>query len=138
MSRPAGFWRRLAAALLDYMAINVIGFVVGFWFGAAYTSITGSRPEADVWGVVIGVVCALGYFTAMEGSRAQATLGKLVLGVMVTTMDGGRLPLPQAAGRQLAKLLSALTLGGGFLMAGFTRRKRALHDLMAESQVVFR
>jgi uncharacterized RDD family membrane protein YckC len=71
------------------------------------------------------------YFTLLESSAWQATLGKRTLGLYVTDAEGHRLTFGRAAGRNLAKYLSGLILGIGYLMAGFTRRKQALHDLIA-------
>lgn len=77
-------------------------------------------------------VALLVYWTVMESSRWQASFGKLAMGIKVTDALGGRLSLPRAAGRNVLKLLSALVLMIGFLMAGWTRRKQALHDMIAE------
>ena len=44
----------------------------------------------------------------------------------------------QALGRSLAKILSALTLFIGYIMAAFTKRKQALHDKIASTLVVKR
>ena len=49
---------------------------------------------------------------------------------------GRRISILKANARYWAKILSVLTLGVGFLMAGFTRRKQALHDFVAGTLVV--
>ena len=72
----------------------------------------------------------------MESSAKQATVGKMALGIIVTDLDGRRIGFGRATGRYFAKILSALTLGIGFLMAGFTERKQALHDMVASCLVV--
>lgn len=76
------------------------------------------------------------YLIAMEGSRHQATLGKLALGLRVVDMEGRRLTYLHAAGRNVSKLLSVFTLFIGFMMAGWTNRKQALHDITAGCLVV--
>ena len=75
------------------------------------------------------------YVTLMEASRWQATLGKMVLGIKVTDQSGNRLSLPRAFARNGLKVLSVLTLMIGFMMAGWTRRKQALHDKMTDCYV---
>jgi uncharacterized RDD family membrane protein YckC len=72
----------------------------------------------------------------MESSAKQATVGKMALGIIVTDLDGRRIGFGRATGRYFAKILSALTLGIGFLMAGFTERKQALHDMVASCLVI--
>jgi uncharacterized RDD family membrane protein YckC len=76
------------------------------------------------------------YWAAMESSRYQASFGKMIFGIQVVGRDGARLSLPTAIGRNLLKLLSALILFVGFMMAGWTRRKQALHDKIMNCFVV--
>lgn len=78
------------------------------------------------------------YFAVLESSRLQATLGKLALGIRVTDLSGGRVTFFRATGRFLGKILSAQTLLLGYVMALFTKRRQALHDLMAGTLVVNR
>jgi hypothetical protein len=76
------------------------------------------------------------YLIVMEGSRHQASLGKLALGLKVVDMDGQRLTFLRAAGRNVSKLLSVFTLFIGFMMAGWTNKKQALHDMVAQCLVI--
>ncbi|MGI8638732.1 MAG: RDD family protein [Pyrinomonadaceae bacterium] len=76
------------------------------------------------------------YFTLLESSRWQATLGKLILGIKVTDLSGGRISFARATGRFFGKILSGQVLLIGYLMAAFTERKQALHDLLAGTLVV--
>ena len=76
------------------------------------------------------------YWAAMESSRYQASFGKMIFGMQVVDRDGKRLSLPIAIGRNLLKILSAIILFIGFMMAGWTRRKQALHDKIMNCFVV--
>jgi uncharacterized RDD family membrane protein YckC len=76
------------------------------------------------------------YFALMESSGWQATVGKKMIGLKVTTLDGQRIGFGRATGRYFGKIVSALILGIGFLMAGWTERKQALHDMMAGTLVI--
>jgi uncharacterized RDD family membrane protein YckC len=76
------------------------------------------------------------YFSLMESSAYQATLGKRLVGIMVTDLSGQRIGFGRATARFFAKYLSQLILYIGFFMAGFTQRKQALHDLIASTLVV--
>jgi uncharacterized RDD family membrane protein YckC len=76
------------------------------------------------------------YFPVLECSSLQATPGKLALGIKVTDMQGNRIGFGRALGRNLAKIISAIILYIGFIMAGFTQKKQALHDMIAGCLVV--
>lgn len=76
------------------------------------------------------------YWILMESSRYQGSIGKMCMGVRVINKRGGRVTIPNAIGRNLAKILSFIPLLGGFLMAAFTRKKQALHDILADCFVV--
>ena len=80
------------------------------------------------------------YELAVKARRraSEATPGKLAVGICVTDLEGQRISFPRALGRTLGKLLSVLFFGLGFLMAGWTARKQALHDLLAGTLVVQR
>jgi uncharacterized RDD family membrane protein YckC len=71
------------------------------------------------------------YYAALESSSWQATLGKKILGLRVTDLAGNRISFARASGRFFGMILSSMILGIGFLMAGFTARKQALHDILA-------
>ena len=72
----------------------------------------------------------------MQSSSRQATLGKMALGIKVTSLDGERISFLRATGRYFATILSSLLLMIGYIMAAFTQRKQALHDMIASTLVV--
>ena len=76
------------------------------------------------------------YFTLLESSLKQATLGKLALGIIVTDLNIKRISFGIANGRYWGKIVSAIILLIGFIMAGLTKKKQALHDIMAGTLVV--
>ncbi len=78
------------------------------------------------------------YWILMESSRWQASVGKLALGMKVTDEQGLRLSFVRALGRNLLKILSCATLMIGFMMAGWTQKKQALHDKIADCLVTVR
>ena len=75
------------------------------------------------------------YEAAMENSSKQATLGKMALGLKVTDLEGRRISFARATGRHFAKIISKMILLIGYIMAGFTQRKQALHDMIAGTLV---
>ncbi len=121
----AGFLRRFTAWLVDCVVLYIPLTVV---------------PVALIDGPVPGWLADLGlwsvYKIGLESSRLQATLGKKALGIKVTDLEGNRLTLGRAATRCFASVVSAIIAGIGFLMAAFTPRTQALHDMMAGTLVV--
>jgi uncharacterized RDD family membrane protein YckC len=99
--------------------------------------------EALIWMVIILfilVICSIViswlYFALMESSTRQATLGKMALGIIVSDMNGQRISFARATGRHFTKIISGVILVIGFIMAGFTAKKQALHDMIAGCVVV--
>lgn len=138
----AGFWRRYVALLVDQFALTIplliVVVAVGFSLG-----LFDSREPAGVLALqgmfyLAYYIAALFYYSLQESSVHQATLGKRALGIKVTDLHGARLTFPKAAARWVAASLSYLTLYVGFIMAAFTRRKQALHDMVASTLVVDR
>lgn len=84
----------------------------------------------------IVLVVLMLYWILADASRYQGSLGKRLLGLKVVGGKGERLNLATAAGRNLLKILSAVLLLVGFMMAGWTKRKQALHDMITGSFVV--
>jgi uncharacterized RDD family membrane protein YckC len=76
------------------------------------------------------------YWALMEGSRYQASIGKMAMGVRVTDHAGQRLTFLRAFARNVSKFLSAFTFLIGFMMAGWTSKKQGLHDMVARCYVV--
>ena len=86
--------------------------------------------------IVIITVASWLYFALMESSNKQATVGKMALSIKVTDINGNRLTFGRATGRYFGKILSGMILYIGFIMAGFTEKKQALHDMIAGCLVV--
>jgi uncharacterized RDD family membrane protein YckC len=139
----AGFWLRLVAAVLDMLAMVMpFGFVfLPFMVGIKLVNARKGYDPAVMFLMASPLVLIVGtwlYFAVMESSPWQATLGKKMLGLYVTDLHRQRLTLGRATGRTLAKYLSVMTVGIGYLLCGFTERKQALHDVVARCLVLRR
>ena len=137
-----GFWIRVAAYLIDSIVLAIGGGIIGGILGGVIGVLMASSGSSDQIAVVsglignaIGIVINWLYFAILESSVWQATLGKKALGLVVTDIDGRRIGFGRATGRHFAKMVSAIILGIGFMMAGWTERKQGLHDLMAGTLV---
>jgi uncharacterized RDD family membrane protein YckC len=141
--RYGGFWIRFVAAIIDGIIVQVIvlplSFLTGGVIGFAGAMGGHSRSGIPFIGGAIGFVIGLGgtwlYEAFMLSSTRQATLGKMIFGMKVTDLSGNRISFARASGRYFAKWLSAFTLLIGYIIAGFTERKQALHDMLAGTLV---
>ena len=139
-----GFWIRVVAAIIDAIILRVVVAPISMIFGGV--GLAGSMmgrvphiPLALLGGGVTLIFLFFGswlYEAFMESSSYQATLGKMILGMKVTDLNGNRISFERATGRHFAKWLSAMILGIGYIMVGFTERKQGLHDLLAGTLVL--
>ena len=130
----AGFWRRLLAYLIDATVLSGVYFAI---YAAAHVL---TPDNVDVLSNVAPVCGAIGwaYYVICESSPARGTLGKIALGLHVADVHGDPITFWRAVRRNAFKLLSTLVLGIGWLMAAFTPRKQALHDVLAGTLVLRR
>jgi uncharacterized RDD family membrane protein YckC len=155
-----GFWERVGAYLIDGMILGIpfgiVMVILVFMFGgfgvmmrriatqpqqppdpqAAMALIAPMFMLFFIWMAVFMILQWL-YFAGMESSPRQATFGKSIMSLQVTNTDGQRLSFGHATGRFFAKIVSGMVpLAIGFIMAAFTARKQALHDLIAGTLVL--
>ncbi|MEA1988481.1 MAG: RDD family protein [Pseudomonadota bacterium] len=141
-----GFWKRLAAYILDWIILTIISIIILFVFSAAFGSLFGAKlfeegNETALFGLTLGVdfltfAIAWLYYAGMESSSKQATFGKLALGMKVTRLNGERISFLRASARFFSKILSLLLFFIGFIMIAFTEKKQGLHDMIAGVVVV--
>lgn len=142
-ARYGGFWIRFLAAIIDAIIIEAVvipvAFIGGGVMGVAGAASGMAREGVSILGgaigFAVGVVASWLYEAFMESSRHQATLGKMIFGMKVTDLAGNRISFERASGRHFAKYLSGLILLIGYIMAGFSDRKQALHDMVAGTLV---
>ena len=153
----AGFWLRFVALIIDGIIVGVVyAFVVtpifavlGFGFASAAEGLesgTFSDEEAiGMFGMLTGIIMTVSlvvqvlyilYFSIMESSKYQGTVGKLAVGIKVTNVNGERVSFGTALVRNLGKIISQIILYIGFLMAAFTEKKQGLHDIIASTLVL--
>jgi uncharacterized RDD family membrane protein YckC len=152
----AGFWLRVVAYLIDSVVISLafMALFIPFAIVTGLTAVLGNiHPGEDPRevGAVLGGTFFLGLFTVvslaflggwlyhakMESSSWQATLGKKALNLRVTDLYGAPVSFSRATGRHFGKLITGLIpLGVGFMLAGLTERRQALHDMLASCLVL--
>jgi uncharacterized RDD family membrane protein YckC len=128
----AGFWRRFAAALIDSVLLGIGFFVltlVFFFFHEMGATVVRWLVQPS-W-----LAGAWLYYALMESSDKQGTFGKMALTLRVTDLHGSRVTFGRATGRYFGKFISGLPFGIGYMMAGWTSKKQALHDHIAGTLV---
>ena len=143
----AGFWIRFVAYLIDtFVALAVIGpiFVMFFAPAEGFSSLAGDTDAMLLYytslgglGLANNIMHVL-YFSLMESSKYQATLGKMAVGIVVVGEDGNKISFGRAIGRYFSKIISGIILMIGYIMAGLDSRKQALHDKIASTFVVYK
>ncbi|MBE9178168.1 RDD family protein [Oculatella sp. LEGE 06141] len=134
--RYANFWTRFAASLIDGIILYILGAIAGFMIGFVYGLTTGTSEGAALLGGIAGLLVGWLYYALMESSPQQATLGKQAMGIVVTDENGDRISFGKATGRHFGKFISSIILLIGYIMAAFTEKRQALHDMMAGTLVV--
>ncbi|MCF8379106.1 MAG: RDD family protein [Bacteroidales bacterium] len=149
----AGFWWRFLSHLIDQLIISaamsiIILPLLGI-FGVSLYGLSESGYDMEDPKVILGPLFLLYfvvivfsitanwlYYAFMESSKNQGTIGKMVLKIKVTDYNYNRISFARATGRYFGKIISGLILYIGYIMAGFTDKKQALHDIIAGCYVI--
>jgi uncharacterized RDD family membrane protein YckC len=151
----AGFWLRFVAVIIDGIILGAIQFIaimpilgiMGIGVAENMENFD-SADQAEAMSMMGSIMAMAGiaqivflaiqtlYYSLMESSSYQASVGKMVLGLKVTDINGNKLDFTKALVRNLCKIISSMILLIGYLMAAFTEKKQALHDMIANTLVV--
>ena len=126
----AGFWHRFLAGIIDLIILYVGTFVVSLLlssFSSDLAIIIFAGANA------FGFIISLFYYVLFQSSSKQATPGMMALGIKIYDNNLQRVGFWRLLLRYFATILSNLTLGIGFFMIGWTKRKQGLHDLIAKT-----
>ncbi|NQW26656.1 MAG: RDD family protein [Flammeovirgaceae bacterium] len=153
----ANFWIRSLAYLLDTFVLQFLQTIVIIPFVASLGIPFVDTPfDIEAYGAVddtfiidftewvvqakpiilAGFITQTLYFSLLESSHFQASLGKMALGIKVINKQGDRLTFLAALIRNAGKFLSGTLLMGGYIMAAFTGKKQALHDIIAGAYLI--
>lgn len=139
----AGFWARLAAYLIDLVLAGVIHLAVRLTLALSFTVFQGenlldltflfqySIKDALLYAVGAAYFILCTYFLG-------ATVGKMALNLRVVSSNGGRPAFFDVLYREtIGRFLAGFVLGIGYIMAGFTQEKKGLHDILADTRVIY-
>jgi uncharacterized RDD family membrane protein YckC len=151
----AGFWLRVGAWVIDYILITVPTTILAFSLGLRDAASTLMRTvETDGMTAMVAyaeasrpyglatLLIGFAYYAVFEASKWQATPGKLAVGIRVTDLNGQRVSLGRAAGRNLIRLGTLVPVIGLFLplvfyvTSAFSERKQGVHDMLANTYVL--
>jgi len=157
----AGFWIRFGAWVIDSIIIGIPLLILSNVIFALFVnsmeipeellmdpasvdtlsdaemlSIIGPMMAAFFGTMGICLLISLFYYSLLHSSKWQATIGKKLLGLKVTDKNGNRLSFWRSLGRYVVSSLLSGILLIGFILAAFTEKKQALHDLIVGSLVV--
>jgi len=157
----AGFWLRVAASLIDGLILTIPSGIAGFgiiMMMGGFAALAAKFPQIQdpnqltanlpaLVSALLGLIFLLFavttiiqwlYFAMMESSSKQGTIGKIILNVYVTDMNGQRISFGRASGRFFTKVGMGFVPFGfvGYILAGFTDRKQALEDFVASTLVM--
>ena len=140
----AGFWLRAVAFMIDNLILGFAFAIVVASDVPAFLTVPdlnalkfGQFPPVTKLGILVMYLMMWLYFTFFEASSWQATPGKRIFRLYVTDLHGRPLTLARAALRNVVRIISGMLLIG-YLMAGFTEKKQALHDILASCLVLRR
>ncbi|MDZ5470583.1 RDD family protein [Bacillus sp. 31A1R] len=156
----ASFWQRFVAYLIDGVVLGIplailTIIIITIFFGStgatdilmssAYggeltdeeaLTFLGTYLSAVFVSILINFVIAVAYYAGLHASKWQGTVGKKLLGIKVTDLHGNRISFWRGLGRYAAMGFLSGIFMIGFIMAAFTEKKQALHDMIAGTLVV--
>jgi len=140
----AGFWRRVWAGTIDLVLEAAAALAVTYVIDKVLDRVGGMLGyERSISkfasGMAFILVLAIGswlHAAFAESSPRRATVGKRIMGLQVVTGMGEQLSFGQATVRHFMKFLSLFSAGVGFMMAGWTKRRQALHDIPLDCIVI--
>ena len=153
----ASFIVRCGAGLIDFFVIFLICLALGAYlrFGEALrlssqmmrneplitdagVHITSGVPTPVVTAFLVTFVLVPWlYYAFLESSQNQATLGKMVAGILVTDRSMQRITFTRATLRHFAKMISLLVFGIGFFCILYTKKRQGFHDYVARTYVCY-
>ena len=149
---PVGFWMRLCAYIVDRIIMTAVFYVVWEVLAKAMNwtepDLTKLKPDElmailpslipfILWRMGVGMGLHFIYDVTLN-AKFGATLGKMIISARIVRRDGSPLGFKYALLRWLASRLSDMTCYIGYLFIAFREDKRALHDLIVGTQVIYK
>lgn len=130
----AGFDLRMLALCIDWFIILAVTSILELIFALLFDDkmttiiILGS-------GLLLMPILKFVYQITLE-NKQQATIGKKLMNIRVTNMNGLKPEFSEILIRNLAKILSTATFFFGYFYLFLNKKQQTLHDLMANTIVI--
>ena len=136
--RYAGFWIRFGAKFLDGLILGIVNLAIRMVLVIPFAI---NSPQAVIIMSVLASILQLVIAASYSGyflSKHRATPGKMACGLVVVTPEGGTISFWRGVGRSFAEFISSMILLIGYLMVCFDDEKRALHDRICNTRVIYK
>ena len=127
MNKYAGFFLRFLGFFVDLFLLSILLSPVLYIFRVLNLE--------ELYNFVFFILVWL-YYSTLESSRLQGTIGKFLIGIKVVDYNNNRIDFTKATLRYVSSLLSMMFLFFGYLMILFTEKKQSLHDIISKTLVV--
>ena len=135
----AGFWRRYKAFAVEGVIQLLLFRLVLPATGLSALPTDGPVGQLGSWGLAgLWLPLYFIYAVVMESGPWQGTVGKRIMGIMVTDLNGQRLSFRRAIWRQVLHVGTIASLGITYLLMVFSPKKQGRHDKLAGSLVIYR
>lgn len=151
--RYAGFWIRCLAYLIDSVFFLLMAFAAAFIALIVFVLASGMDIDSVLEALdaddlqltaTLQVIYSLAtlavllfYYVYFPSGSWQATPGKRICGIYIVRVDGSRMTAGLALGRFLSYSISQLPLFLGFIMVAWSDQRKALHDMICGTRVVY-
>lgn len=149
--KPAGFWIRFLANVIDSLLISVLGTIISILINedkaAQIQQVLSQSPE-DMnvsMGMIVspsdsisGLIYAVVFIIIFTASKYKGSPGKIICRIEVVDLDMTQIGIGKSIGRYFSYVLSGIIFFIGFIMIGLNKEKKGLHDIICNTRVVYR
>jgi len=140
----ATFVQRALAFIIDFIILAIVGQIINAIFGVNSFAMMNTQDLSVIQDMYKAMMPALGastvlqaaYYTFMESSAKQGTIGKIALGLKVVDYNGNRITPVKAFLKYVGRIINGCTCMIGYLLPLFTEKKQALHDMIGGAVVL--
>lgn len=132
--KPAGFWVRFWAYLIDLLIITALTSIL---IKPAF-ALMGLETTETSWYAPFAIMSAIvfyGYFVLMTKFFRQ-TVGKMIMGIRVVSLKSNHLSWTTLLFREWIGRFLSVTIWPLYWIVGFTPLKQGVHDFIADTTVV--
>lgn len=128
----AGFWIRFCAYIVDLLIIASLRLMIVRPIVLLFNLESGGFFSLEK---ILSAIIFFGYFVLLTGFTGQ-TLGKMIFGLRVTSLNGERLTWDTVIFRELVGRYICYKIKILYVLVGILPKKQGLHDYFADTCVV--